>query len=87
MVVGLKHAKKNPQDLESKQAAHDLVNEVARRFRAKYGSIDCSDLLGCDLGTPQGAQEARDKNLFRQLCPTFVRDAAEILEEVLNEGT
>ena len=33
--------------------------------------------------TPDGIAEVRKKDLFRTVCPKFVRDAAEILEGLL----
>ena len=47
------------------------------------GSIRCKEILGADLSTPEGKKAANDGNLFLTACPKFVRDAAEILEEIL----
>jgi C_GCAxxG_C_C family probable redox protein len=69
---------------------YELVDEFARRFEARRGTLLCKTLLGgVDLGTEAGRKEAADKNLFREICPGFVRDAAEILDEIardLREG-
>jgi hypothetical protein len=43
----------------------------------------CRELLGCDLTTAEGMETAKQKGLFTERCPRFVRDAAEILEDVL----
>ena len=40
----------------------------------------CRDLLGCDIGTPEGMAEAREKQLFQQRCARFVRDTVELVE-------
>ena len=45
----------------------------------------CRELLGCDLTTPEGMKEAKDKGLFSTICPRMMQDAVEILEEMLNE--
>jgi len=66
--------------------AYELVGEFARRFEARRGTIICKTLLdGVDLGTDAGRKEALDKNLFREVCPGYVRDAGEILEELARE--
>jgi hypothetical protein len=56
------------------------VKEFIRRFLEKNCFIDCRELLGCDLGTPEGRAFAKDQGFFDTLCPNFVKDAAEILE-------
>lgn len=62
---------------------YELVGEFTRRFEARRGTIICKTLLnGVDLGTAAGRKEALEKNLFREVCPGFVRDAAEILEDL-----
>jgi hypothetical protein len=38
-------------------------------------------LLGCDISLPEGLRRAKDDNLLTTLCPKFVRDAAEMLEQ------
>jgi C_GCAxxG_C_C family probable redox protein len=82
MVIGLKHSKANEGE-QGKQTAMRLAQELAQRFKARNGSINCNELLGCDPGTPEGIQMCRERNLFRTLCPRLVRDAAEIVEELL----
>lgn len=65
---------------------YDLVGDFARRFEARRGSLVCKTLLnGVDLGTEAGRKEAVDKNLFREVCPGYVRDAGEILETLARE--
>ncbi len=84
LVIGLKHGKSHLEDDESetKEKAYALVYEFADRFRARNGSILCRELLGCDIGTPAGRDQAREKGLFNDLCPKLVRDAVEILEQM-----
>ena len=79
MVIGLKHGRIRAEDEETRDKAYGLVTELADRFKSRNGSIVCRDLLGCDIGTPEGLALAREKNV----CPGFVRDAAEIIEEIL----
>jgi len=83
MVIGLKYGKIKPEDEESKRRAYALVKEFVKKFRAKNSSIVCNKLLGCDISTSQGMQEFKDKDFINALCPKFVENAVEILEEIL----
>ncbi|MDD5129304.1 MAG: C-GCAxxG-C-C family protein [Candidatus Omnitrophica bacterium] len=83
MVIGLKYGKIRPEDEESKRKAYALVKDFVKRFKAKNSSIVCKELLGCDIGTPEGVKMFKDKNLINTLCSQFVQDAAEIIEQIL----
>ena len=81
MVLGLRHGAATP-DRAAKERAYQQVVEFVRRFKARNGTTTCRELLGCDIGTPEGLQRACDENLFTTLCPRFVRDAVEVLQEM-----
>jgi len=83
MVIGLKHASTNAEDGDAKEKTYDIVRELADKFTALNGSINCRELLGCDIGTEEGMKTAVDDELFETKCTKFVRDAATLLEEML----
>jgi C_GCAxxG_C_C family probable redox protein len=82
MALGLKYGGITP-DRETKERVYERVREFAARFKASHGSLACRVLLGCDIGTAEGQQIARQQNLFTTVCPQFVESAAGILEELL----
>jgi protoheme ferro-lyase len=53
------------------------------RFKARNKTTECRELLGCDVSSFAGLKTAKKEKHFKKRCPTFVRDAAEILEEIL----
>ena len=83
MVIGLKQGRSVVEDSQSHEDLYSLVNEFVRRFITRNKSIICRELLNLDISSPQGLKEARDKDLFQTVCPDYVRDAAEIVEELL----
>ena len=83
MVIGLKHGRTIADDKQSQGKTYSLVNEFASRFKSRNGSIVCRELLGYDISTPEGMNTAKEKKLFATLCPKYVRDAAEIIEQIL----
>jgi C_GCAxxG_C_C family probable redox protein len=86
MALGLRHASIQAEDKQSKEQVYLLSRELANRFGARNnGCIKCRELLGCEIGTPEGLQAAREHGLFETLCPKFVRDAAEIAEQLCND--
>jgi len=83
MVIGLKYGRTAVQDTQSHEKTNRLVKEFVDRFKSLNGSIVCRELLGCDLSTPDGLKTFVEKKLRDTLCPKFVRDAAEIVEQLL----
>lgn len=83
MALGLKHGKTKPTDDDAKEKTYNLVLEFVDKFKIRHNSIICRELLNCDMSTPEGLQEFKDRHLIETHCARFVKDAAEILEEIL----
>ena len=85
LVIGLKTMNENNiRDREARHKTSDTVKEFVARFEERHSSIKCKELLGCDISTPEGYRQAREKNLFRTNCPKFVESAVDILEELFS---
>jgi C_GCAxxG_C_C family probable redox protein len=80
MALGLAQGADTPA---GKEDAYRLGQEFLKRFESRHASILCRELIDCDISTPEGHQLARDKGAFTTLCPLFVRDAAEIAQNML----
>lgn len=85
MVIGLKYGNVDANEKERKEKTYGLVREFARRFEKRNGSSICRELLGCDISEPEGLRSAKENGLFTSVCPGLVREAVEILEEMMNE--
>lgn len=83
MVIGLKYGRIDAEDEDAKQKTRDLVREFIRKFKTRNKTISCKELLACDISTDEGFQYAQEHNLVKTICPKFVADAVEILEEIL----
>jgi C_GCAxxG_C_C family probable redox protein len=82
MVIGLKCGKATAGDDAAKERTYALVQEFITKFRAKNGSINCTELLRYDLRDPGQRKEAHESNTVGTKCSEFARDAAEILENI-----
>jgi C_GCAxxG_C_C family probable redox protein len=83
MVLGLKYGRTSLKDAKSHENTNRVVRDFVDKFRSINGSIVCRELLGCDLSTPDGVKTFVEKNLRDTLCAKYVRDAAEIVEQLL----
>ena len=80
LVIGLKYGKCLPDDNEAKEKTFALIQEFDKRFTAKHGSVNCRELVGVDL---RYGDKVFAKKQVQAICPGLVKDAAEILEQIL----
>lgn len=84
MAIGLVASNAEPRGLASKTHVYGLVRSFVEEFEARHHTTACRELLGCDISTPQGYEEATKLGVFVTRCPEYVRDAVEILEELFD---
>jgi len=82
LVLGLTYEIGNPQ---SRSEVYGLVKEFTRRFIARHGSTNCTELLGYDMSTEDGMRTIKEKKLTKNICPKLDKSAAEFIEELLGE--
>jgi len=84
MVLGMVRGYADPNDFEAKKAHHHLVQEFARRFEDRCGSIVCRELLRGVEVAPGNDPEARTGEYYKKRpCPNLAFLAAQILDEML----
>ncbi len=84
MIIGLKYGATDPKDKATKMRTYQIVAKAAERFKLHCGSLHCRDLLGFDLSTPEGSLRSQQPGAFDP-CADFVREAGDILEEILSK--
>ena len=88
MAAGLKYWDLNADAREAKTKHYEKVQELARRFKEKNGSIICRELLkGIENSTSPIASERTAEYYKKRPCLELVGDAAEILEQYINENS
>lgn len=68
MLLGLKYGEDEP-------LCKKYVDELMSLVKVKYGSVNCHEILGCNLATQEGKQCFQDKNLKGNKCDHIVEDA------------
>jgi len=82
MAIGLARGIVWPADRDAKEQSYALARRFQALFAERYGALDCNDLLGVDISTPEGHARAQQEGRFTG-CSVFVQGAAEILAEIL----
>ncbi len=82
MVLGLARGHANSGEAD-KERTYRLINDFIEQFEARHPSVLCRELIHGPIDTPERLQAARDRGVFREICPGIVRDAANLVAAVL----
>jgi C_GCAxxG_C_C family probable redox protein len=83
MVIGARYGRVNPDDTDARDRTYALIGEFNKRFLELHGSLSCRELMGVDLKTKDGREEAETHGYFEKKCAVYVEDAEGILDEIL----
>lgn len=67
---------------ESVQPTYEATQRLVHQFEKEFGARSCNDLLGCDLGTPEGQRKFREEKLHEH-CARYTSKAAEIAARII----
>lgn len=84
MALGLKFGRGEGEEKTKTEAVYGRTQEFMTRFKAEFGSLNCRDLTGCDLKTPEGQAFFKQNELARKTCAKCVGKAAELVEAAMN---
>lgn len=80
LAIGLAQGRRGPN--QSKDEAYAATEELLERFEDEFGSTNCTELLGCHLGTPEGRRQFIEQGLSAR-CRRFTGAAYALALEVL----
>ena len=87
MVAGFLYGYDGPETGKVKADHYARIQELARRFEEKHGSIVCREMLGLSVRHDSPIPEARTNEYYKKRpCAEIIGDAAEILEEFIKEN-
>ncbi len=66
MAIGIRHGRRDPSERDAR--AYVLTQELRRRFEAEMGHVDCRELTGMDLSTPEGVKRFYASDVPRRVC-------------------
>ncbi len=87
MVTGILYGYDGPETGQVKADHYARIQELARRFEEKHGSIVCREMLGLNVKHDVPIPEARTDEYYKKRpCVEIIGDAAEILDEYIKEN-
>jgi C_GCAxxG_C_C family probable redox protein len=62
---------------------YEQVKSLIKQFEKKFGSVNCSRLIGCDLDTTEGQKKFKKNKLFEKCCE-FVSQATLLTLQIID---
>jgi C_GCAxxG_C_C family probable redox protein len=82
MGISLVSGRNSPD--ESNELSYFLTQELISRFEKQYGSVNCRQLMGCDLATGTGQQYFVEYNLMNS-CLKYAEEATRMAFSLISE--
>ena len=87
LIAGILYGYDEPETGQVKVEHYTRIQELARRFEEKHGSIICREMLGLNVKHDVPVPEARTSEYYKKRpCAEIIGDAAEILEQYIKEN-
>lgn len=82
LALNLLYGRHNAEETVTRN--YEAVQKLIEGFRSSHGSTNCSELLGCHLGTPEGQKTFREKKLHGR-CLNFAVTATRLAVTLSDE--
>lgn len=88
MVAGVLYGYDDPKDYEAKKVHYERIQQLAKEYELRNGSIVCRQLLGLGEGKDVPTPEKRTEEYYKKRpCAELVGMAAAIMEQYILENT
>ncbi len=82
MVIGMKQWNSEKEKEEAKAHVYKLSNQLMDEFKEKNKTLNCEELLGVSVSTPEGRAKVKANQLTGKVCHRVINDVTEILEKL-----
>jgi C_GCAxxG_C_C family probable redox protein len=86
LVLGLHAGATKPDAMSKRMHTMAAVQKLVAEFSKLHTDTDCGDLLGVDIGKPEGLAEFKSKGLFKTHCVRYLHETTRVLDQLLREG-
>ncbi len=84
-IMGINLAAGRNSPAESLEISYTLTQELISRFERQFGSINCRQLIGCDLATEAGQRYFMENHLMER-CLQYAEDATRMAVSLITES-
>ncbi|WP_421919113.1 C-GCAxxG-C-C family protein [Marinifilum sp.] len=85
MLIGIHNCEKYSNHSLQTENNRSMIQEFNRRFTQTYESLDCRDIIKCDLNTPEGQQYCKENNSKEIICTKCITDSIDIVNALITQ--
>jgi C_GCAxxG_C_C family probable redox protein len=85
MVMGIHYCRKYSDIKERKEVTYAAIQKFVKEFKSIHGTVNCMELINCDLKTEEGHRFLKESNLSETVCEKCLADAIRIMDEIIKE--
>ncbi len=82
MAINLFYGRSSPDAMS--ETSYTTVRKLINMFENEFGSTNCKQLIGCDLGTKEGQNVFKADNLSEQ-CRNYTEEATRMAMSIIEE--
>lgn len=83
MVLGMKQWNSEVEKEEAKAHVYNVSNQLMQEFEARNNALNCEELLGVSVSTPEGRAVVKANQLSSKVCHRVINDVTEILDKLI----
>jgi C_GCAxxG_C_C family probable redox protein len=84
MALGLKYGSADTSQAHEEKEIYKYTEAFLSRIKSETGTVACRDILGVDLGMPDGHKAAEEKGLFEKKCPPFIDLVVRLADDIIS---
>ena len=84
MAIGVLNGLHSKDVVESKKRSYEISSLLIERFKEKFETTQCYELIGVDMKDPEAKKAAHERGVFSDQCSKFVATAAEIVLDLFS---
>ena len=82
MVLGLMAGERANNYEDLRVQAYSKSKEFIKKFETEFETVNCKELINCDLNTKEGEDLFKEKEIKKNICAKCVERAVKIIEEI-----
>lgn len=84
MAIGLKYGRGEGEEQTATDLTYQKTRELMNGIAEEHGAYICRQLLnGCELTTPEGQKEFKEKDLRNKVCNPCIASVIQIVETII----
>ncbi len=84
MALNMVYGRNSPDETTDRNYAR--VARLIKEFETRFGSANCSDLLGCDLSTKAGVETFQSGDLKMKTCLKVTGEATSMVARIIEDN-